>query len=193
MGRYSRGVQTVDSAMRLELTFLMKQGYLIKGQKVRSKIKWPNGCQIGLECDCRNYYDMFLRLSYIVTNQDGTNAHEDYKVKIEAIPSNLGRGYVLYFVCPVNGSLCRKLYLAYGSLVFKARTAYNNRLYYPQQKDSKVSRILSSPKYYEDKQKEFNLKRSYPTYKGKPTKRSVKRATNTQKLVNAIKKLNTVF
>jgi len=35
----------------------------------------------------------------------------NYKVDLVNVPSNIGKGVVWFFVCPMTGKKCRKLYL----------------------------------------------------------------------------------
>jgi len=88
----------------------------------------------------------------------------------------LGNGYVLYFICPVSFRRCRILYRAYGSHYFKAREAYQNRLYYQAQTSSKKYQIIDRFTTVRDKVDEFwqIKKRNQKTFKGQPTKSSLK-------------------
>lgn len=61
--------------------------------------------------------------------------------------------------------------MAYGSDVFKSRSAYQNRIYYKTQLSSKVFRTVN--RYFETDSKIEKMynQRATKTYKGKPTKR----------------------
>ncbi|MDB5147093.1 MAG: hypothetical protein JWQ57_1113, partial [Mucilaginibacter sp.] len=99
----------------------------------------------------------------------------DYRIALFEKASNLGKGSVLYLVCPESGMNCRVLYRAYGCHRWKAREAYKNRLYYPIQLSSKMDRY--NDRYWElDKQLTADRSRRLIThYKGQLTKRAVKR------------------
>jgi hypothetical protein len=49
----------------------------------------------------------------------------------------LGKGEIIYFVCPISGKKARILYRCYGSKIWKCRTSYQNRIYYDSQQCSK--------------------------------------------------------
>lgn len=96
----------------------------------------------------------------------------NYKLQIVYIPSNLGKGEILYFVCPNTGKHCRKLY--HNSKYFLHREAFNH-LYYQKQIESKKSRRLISlldKKFIKDEVIEEQYKKHFkPHYNDKPTKR----------------------
>jgi hypothetical protein len=156
---------TTNSCKRIELAYLKKSKMLVKGQVISSSLSWTCGSSIKIT----TYYteeDKYLKLDYIINN----DYKVAYRIHLAVRPSNLGKGEVLYMVCPFSGSLSRKLYMAYGSTQFKSMGAYNNRIYYRGQ--------LSSSKNYNDKY--WNLlnqleskptKRNQTHYNGLPTKR----------------------
>ncbi len=119
--------------------------------------------------------DSFMLLSYNTTYRGETKSM-DYMVRFTSIPSNLGKGNILYFVCPISKKRCKVLYMAYGSSYFKSLSAYKNRIYYDIQKSSKQD--LYNAKYwvleYSTKRKQLNHKLSQKhakcQYNGKPTK-----------------------
>jgi len=58
-----------------------------------------------------------------------------------SVPSNLGKGLVWYFICPVTFKRCRKLYAVGMGSQFVHRTAYQS-VYYETQLRSKTYRNL---------------------------------------------------
>jgi hypothetical protein len=181
MGRYSTGAQTVNAIQRLEISVLKKLGYFdffkqnIYGYHTQ-QLSWSNGSVIGIETH-HTKEGSFLVLNYTVTdNRTGEKTAMNYKVHIEFKPSNLGKGYVLYFICPVSFRRCRILYRAYGSTYFKAREAYQNRLYYQAQTSSKKYQIIDRFTNVRDKVDAIweSKRRKQTTFKGKPTKFSLK-------------------
>jgi hypothetical protein len=100
-------------------------------------LTWTNGGSIQFESKL-NEGACFIRLVYNNTNNySGEVTNHDYKIYLTTIPSNLGKGEVLYFVCPVSGNRRRILYKCYGSLIWKSRKAYKQRIYYHSQFCSK--------------------------------------------------------
>jgi hypothetical protein len=85
------------------------------------------------------------KISFKVTHtENGTFITFDYKYNGEPINynvnlisrvSNLGKGKMWFFVCPVTGKCCRKLYL-YGTH-FLHREAYKGLMYESQKKITK--------------------------------------------------------
>lgn len=179
MGRYSTGVWQTREAMRIELSYLLKHKYIEKGPEgtyKRGILRWScRGESTGsiTIISCYNDKEAWLRLIYTVTERDtGEKKELDYKIYLETVPSNLGKGEVLYFICPISGKRCRILYKAYGYERWKSREAYQNRLYYEGQACSKYLR--HNERYFkaEENLQELYKKRRTTTYKGKITKRS---------------------
>lgn len=145
MGRKPTGSVCVSEAMRLELSFLLKEGYIEFGRKTHKEIFWningiPTG-DVAIECSYTDN-EKWIRLYYVKNEKT-----LDYKIYLEEINSNLGKGKVLYFVCPQSGKRCRILYMTYGSDIFKSRESYQHRLYYGTQKCSK--REYWNTRYFE--------------------------------------------
>ena len=129
-----------------------------KGKK--NLLKWSSGAKISIRL-CQTSND--LELAYEV---DGET--KQYKIQIDTVPSNLGKGFRYYFICPESGKRCNKLYLGYGSKIFKHLEAYQERLYYPDQLKSRKDRLY---KYHQMRRKIEDIKnKSFPEYDGVPTK-----------------------
>lgn len=172
MGRHSTGAVSTKEATRLELTFLIKAGLIEKGKSISCPLSWSNNNKIGFK-STYSESELSIQLNYDHTSR-GLKQSLDYKIDLVTVPSNLGKGEVLYFVCPITGQRCRILYLCYGSPLFKSRKAYNNRIYYSDQLSSK----LEKPNYIywklERKLERMDLKYHKPFYKGKPTRKEIK-------------------
>ena len=132
MGRYSTGAITTGEAVRIELSYLLKQWKIHKNERIRGSIYWNNGSSISFE-SCYQEEEKYIRLHYTLTKPSGEEIGLDYKIQLTTIRSNLGRGEILYFVCPISGRRARILYMAYGSHYFRSRQAYRYRIYYPCQ------------------------------------------------------------
>lgn len=192
MGRYTTGAETIDNSYLIDLSYLRKQNLLTKGQRNFGQLNWNRrGERIGSIQYEANYLDpenIYLRLAYTLTeNREGKEYKYDYNIRIIEVPSNLGKGKVLYFVCPDTGNNCRKLYRAYGSHKWKSREAYEHRLYYPNQMESKRWRVNS--RYFElTRELENNTMRRTYKYKGKETRRYKKR----QKLFELMDRVDSI-
>ena len=181
MGRYSTGAQTVNAIQRLEISKPKATGYFDFFKKCygnhTQRLSWNNGSNINIETH-HTKDGSYLILDYSVTdNRTGVKTVMNYKVQIEFKPSNLGKGNVLYFICPVSFKRCRILYRAYGCLYFKAREAYKYRLYYKAQTSSKKYQILDRFETVRDKVETIweSKRRKQTTFKGRPTKYAIKK------------------
>ncbi len=167
MGRASTGAVTTGEVTRLELSYLLKQGYL-KNSFTFGSMSWTNGSSIQISSSIDDD-EKYIRVRYSL--RDGRDGEiKDYKIYLTSVPSNLGRGEVLYFVCPTSGRKARVLYLCYGSSIFKCRKAYSHRIYYQSQQSSKLN--FHNDRYWKlDKELQKCKDRSRKeTYQGKPTK-----------------------
>ncbi len=177
MGRWSTGAITHKEALRLELSHLVKAGYLVKGATTRGHYRWYcNGRESSNIVLISRWTEeeKYIRLIYTTTDGHGEKYDYDYKIDLVTVPSNLGKGEVLYFLCPVSWKRCRVLYCAYGYHKWKSREAYQNRIFYESQTQSKLNRANS--KYWELKKKvEAILQEKYLRleYDGKPTKKAL--------------------
>lgn len=170
MGRYRTGT-TTGEAVRIKLSYLLKEGFIQKGAITRGVLSWTNGGRISIEC---KYIEdeQYIRLNYILTNRDRDKREYDYKIQLTFIPSNLGKGNVPYFVCPVTGNPCRILYRAYGSPIWKSRNAYRYTLFYPTQTSSKLSKYNDEYWLLDKRIKRLESEiRNQTHYNGKPTRR----------------------
>jgi len=170
MGRDRTGTTTAETC-RIELSYLLKRELLQKGTVTLSSLNWTNGSSIRIECHYTNE-EQYIRLLYTLTSWNGEKSELDYKIQLTFVPSNLGKGKVPYFVCPVSGNRCRILYKAYGSPIWKSRGAYNHTIFYASQTSSKLSKM--NDKYWKlDKEiiAIYKDNRYQTHYKGKPTRR----------------------
>lgn len=177
MGRDYTGRHLTTSCRRLELSVLKKNKSIVKGRIIQSIQTWTDGSKIKLTA----YYteqDKYLQLEY--NTSDGLEV--SYKVHLLERPSNLGKGKVLYLVCPCSGRLSRKLYMAYDSPRFKSIKAYNNRIYYRGQLASKKHKY--NQKYWSllNHLESKPVKRHQTHYKGIPTKRYLREVELENKL-----------
>jgi hypothetical protein len=174
MGRCHTGAQTTEQAVRIELSKLIRWGYFKKGCVVAGQLSWTNGEAIGIKTDYRGDCPA-LYLSYTITDsKTGQKIAYNYVVNLTKRASNLGKGEVLYFVCPESGQLCRILYKAYGYHKWKCREAYRTRIYYPLQLSSKKG--IYNDKYWqiEHKLEAYKKGRKCNTYNGVETKKAAK-------------------
>ena len=162
-----------DSLKQISISFLNKNGYLKPDQRKSGSLIWSiNGNQTG---SIGIRVNTLLESAYLELDYKCNQIPINYRVPLIAIPSNLGKGVVWFFVCPYTGKRCRKLYLA--DTYFYHRLAVTGGLYETQTK-SKKSRYFDQTigvyfkvdqLYDQLYQKHFKNK-----YAGKPTKRYLK-------------------
>lgn len=160
---------SVENCNTVSITKLKAWGYLNNGIK-SGIISWSISGEVHSKIGIKSTileHKKYITLEYI---QSGETIK--YDVRIISIPSNLGKGDILYFVCPITGKHCRKLYN--NSKYFLHREAFRY-FYYDKQIESKKNRFLVSifdkvflkdEVYNEQYQKHFKTH-----YNGKVTKR----------------------
>lgn len=168
MGRSKTGAYSVNGSLRINVSTLKKEGILKKGAIIESNYCWTNGASVRVIGYWRED-EKFIQLLYTQTIK-GEKKRFDYKVPIVGIKSNLGKGELLYFLCPKSGKRCRTLFLAYGSEIFKARTAYQKPIYYNSQWQSKYDYWLTRYWDYKKKVETFREKPKKTHYQGKTTR-----------------------
>lgn len=168
---------SIESCKTVSITKLKEWGYLDNGIK-SGVITWSISGEVTSRIGIKSNITEYKKTITLDYKQDGEIIN--YNVNIISIPSNLGKGQILYFVCPNTGKRCRKLF--HCSKYFLHREAFNY-LYYEKQIESKKTRELHSifdRAFLKDEVYEEQYKKHFKThYNGKPTKRY-------QKLMNKI-------
>lgn len=162
-----------DEVKTISISFLKKHGYLKPNQLKVGSVHWNrNGEKIGSISIrvCTLSDNQFLEFDY-KCNQVPIK----YKVKLISVLSNLGKGFVWFFICPRTGKRCRKLYLA--DTYFYHRLAFSGCMY-EQQTQSKKNRYLNKTleAYFKTDElyEQLYKKHIKKTYAGKPTKKYLK-------------------
>ncbi len=132
MGRNSTGAITTGASLRIELSYLLKKGFISNGCIKQGTLTWTNGSYISFTSEL-SAEGQYIRLTYSSKSHTGELTSMDYTIQLTSVPSNLGRGKIWYFICPISGNRSRILYKAYGSTHFKSRASYRNRIYYETQ------------------------------------------------------------
>ena len=170
MPRFPTYPTLYDECKQISITDLKRWEYLIPEQWKRGTISWYRGedktGSIGIWVNTTTE-NPYLELNY---KYDGSPIN--YRVTFVTVPSNLGKGNIWYFLCPVTGKRCRKLYLV-GER-FLHREAFEG-CFYQKQVQSKyymylentIGREFEADEAYDEMQKPFFTK----YYNGKPTKR----------------------
>jgi len=172
MARPGNYPTTYEERKPLSITDLRKGKYLLPDTWRSGTITWSrNGIVNGT---ISIIVDMTVASPYLELNYKWQEQSRKYKVPLIQVPSNLGAGYVWYFLCPLNNKRCRKIYLIDG--YFQHREAIKG--YYEKQIQSKHYRYLEKvygPVFKVDKLYSQLCSRHFrKSYNGKPTKRYLK-------------------
>ena len=171
-----------DDCKTISISFLKKHGYFKANQCKIGTINWSvNGNKTGsisilLYAQPESPY---LEFDY---NYNGIPIN--YRVQLVSVPSNLGKGFIWFFVCPKTNMRCRKLYLV--TSYFYHRLAVKGCMY-ETQTFSRSCRSLKKTLdgYFKSNEllQQLNSKNFKKEYLGKQTKKYLK-------LINSIEKLN---
>lgn len=139
-------------------------GYFRPGTLTRGVVVWRQGSEkvAAIELTATTWGEPSAVLSY---SYKGKSITERIELRFKASNMIKDAGYY-YFVCPVTGKLCRKLYLVNGKFI--SRTAFNPL--YEKQTRSKRGRSdsLAFLNLVSELEKEDGKFRHY-TYKGRLT------------------------
>jgi hypothetical protein len=138
-GRGNGNSVTVGQAIKLEINKLKKDKFIQFGRKIVYTANWTCGASIQVTTIYTNS-EKVVRLKYNYSNK-----LVEYDIQLNEVKSNLGKGVILYFICPQTFKRCKVLYCCYGSEIFKSRGAYKNRIYYFTQSISKA--FLTGARY----------------------------------------------
>jgi len=163
----------LDDVKKISIFFLARHGYLKPNQWQRGTITWSSNenktGSISIRVNTQS------EQPYIELDYKYNEAPINYRVQLVSAPSNLGKGFVWYFVCPHTGKRCRKLYLA--DTYFYHRAAFRGCMY-EKQTQSKKSRYLNKTLgvYFRSEQlfEQLYKKHFKKQYAGKPTKKYLK-------------------
>ena len=168
MAKHSTGVILYDELATLDLSWLFKKGRIIPGAEVTDVLTWKRSGEVTGSAKLTTLYttrERWVKLNYFIDGQP-----RETMIIIETLPSNLGRGVVPYFICPITFKRCRKLYVVRGRFVHRSGL----KGMYEKQTYSKRMRAIDAL-YRED----FVLEHYYKTIrsryfhkqiKGQPTK-----------------------
>jgi len=162
-----------DDVLKLEASYLNKHGYLNPNKIIRGTITWSrNGNKTGsisFETNTKN------ERPYIELDYKSNGEPRNYRIYLDTVKSNLGKGEIWYFICPSTNKRCRILYSIDG--YFLHRQAFKGSMYEKQTHSKKWREIEKVYGAYFDIDKlysELYSKHFKKFYNGKPTKRYLK-------------------
>jgi len=168
MAKYPTNPTLYNEVLQINISKLKQLGYL-KPNEIKSGIlTWSRGGNsIGKIRIITNTVSNYIELDYSYKD-----IPRNYKVNIISVPSNLGKGDIMYFICPSTNKRCRILYSIGG--YFLHRTAFKGCMYECQKESRKYRGILAIlvPSWkVDDYHEKLNKKYFKRMYAGKPTKR----------------------
>ena len=170
MGRNTRFPELFNDVLRLNISTLKEYGYLEDVEVKKGVLSWLiNGEKVSsITIFSRiTKKEKFVLLEYL-KNEEKVIC----EIELTTINSNIGKGDIWYFVCPMTKKRCRILYLM--SDKFLHRDAFPKGMY-ETQTYSKNNRMLFNrfkiPFEKDEAYKIVNSKYFKRYYKGKPTKR----------------------
>lgn len=170
-----RIAQTNSGSCTIDMRFMLRYKKIKRNGVSAGFLEWTQGERVYYE-SVVNDREKYLRLKYTYGDKP-----YDYTIHITEIPSNLGKGTILYFLCPESGKRSRFLISAYGEPKFINREYYEQkhglRIYYGCQKTSKMdyhnTRYFDIKRKVDDLQSELLQKHCNSHYRGKPTTRQM--------------------
>ncbi len=131
--------QTVEASLTLDIYTLVRNGYVAEQITATGEIRWSYGehqpkATVGFVTNTVDSARPFMRLHY---TSDG--AQTDDRVELISVPQPFG-GVRWWFLCPVTGTKCRKLYLPRGKRHFAGREGHG--LVYESQRETPVWRAV---------------------------------------------------
>jgi len=157
----------LDNVLQISISDLKKWGYLIPEREKTGTLSWSrNGEKIGSIS-----IKVSMRFDYIELDYTHNGERVKYQISLVSLPSNIGKGRVLYFECPHTGKLCRKLYSV--GKYFLHREAFKGCIYYvqTQSRQDRLYRFVRTP---DNLHQQLHGKYFKRTYNGKPTKKYIR-------------------
>src|SRR5687767_171018 len=111
MGRHSTGIYTIDDCKTINLSYLLNKGFLGHDSQIEGTLSWSRNetktGSVSIVIDTTLKELSFLKLAYTLTDYE-TNEKKDlsYKIYLQSVKSNLGKGKRWYFICPSTGKRC---------------------------------------------------------------------------------------
>jgi len=159
-----------NDALQISITKLKELGYLKKLQIKSGILNWSrNGSPAGSITISLNTIAV---QPYIELDYNFRNEPRNYKIKLVTTPSNLNKGEIYYFLCPITNKRSRKLYSIGG--YFLHREAFKGCMYESQtmsHSDRQNKFIIENAFGIDFIYEEIHKKHFKKTYSGNYTKR----------------------
>jgi len=170
MAKYSTNPTLYDDCLRISLSKLKELGYVKSGCHFSGTLNWNRNNRVIASISIS--INMEASPGYIGLEYKSNDEPMKYIIWLDAVPSNLNRGNILYFVCPSTGYRCRYLHLYHGRFVH--RKAMDGAMYQSQTYSHKTRGLckhLDNWKHIEALEGKLSNKYAKKWYNGQPTKR----------------------
>ena len=120
-----------DECRTIAMSDLIRWKYIQKHLRQAGFLRWTrygvDEASLNFLIDYTTDYP-YMELKYTLMQDD---KQINYRINITSVPSNLGKGEVLYFVCPFTFKRCSKLYLLNGRFAHRSivKGAYTTQTY----------------------------------------------------------------
>lgn len=84
--------QTISGSCKIDMRFILRNKHIVRNTNTVGVMEWTGGQAVYFECNMIED-EKYLRLMYSVGNENF-----DYKIFIDELPSNLGKGTILYYI-----------------------------------------------------------------------------------------------
>lgn len=175
MGRYANYPTTIEDCLTFRLKSLTENNncYLTSYGIRKGITSWSSNGQTHSKISILVNHSKYE--TYIIFDYSCNGQPKNYRVNLISKISNLGKGKIWFFICPITGELCRKLYLHDGC--FLHRKAFRGLMYQKQlesKKNRELHKIFDAFIVGDEVYDELYSKYFKTHYKGKPTKRYLK-------------------
>lgn len=168
MARHPSFPVLYDEVLALSIGDLKRLGYLVPMQSRSGTITWRRNGQTAASIGV--LVEMEAGSGFIDLGYNFRGEPVKYRVHLEATTSNLGKGLVWYFRCPVTGKRCRKLYGV--GRYYLHREAFRGGMYGSQTWSKQTREFQKSFGWlFEGQNLDEELRKKYRkrVYRGRPT------------------------
>ncbi|WP_040006435.1 hypothetical protein [Fibrisoma limi] len=174
MGRLPTLRNNYDDLKKLTLADLKRLGLMVPQHQASSTIKWTRRGETTGEISV--LVSLFKTSGYVEFDYTYNRQEQmNYRVQLVQLPSNLRKGHVWYFICPLTGERCRTLYQAgkyFASRKTLKGTLYESQTYSKQYRwyDKTFGPTFKAERAYNELLKPY----AKTHYRGKPTPKAKK-------------------
>lgn len=140
---------TIEELLQFSVTDLRRLGLCAQGAAQSARLSWRRWGRVSASIDVRT--DTRGAVPVVVLDYTNNGVPVEQTLALRFIPSNLSRGGYYYFVCPVTGRSCRKLYFVGGRFVsrFAFRALYAKQAHSQTERRRGLFAVLTAARDFE--------------------------------------------